>query len=279
MKQRLDKLVVERNIAVSREKARALIIGGGITVDGESVTKPAALTETTADIRLHIARSGYASRGGIKLEGALNDFRFDPGGALCLDVGAATGGFTDCLLKHGARRVVAVDVGKNLLDYRLRTDPRVEVVEKFNARHIDRLRMDFIPDVVTVDVSFISLKLILSPLRGIIDNRTRILALIKPQFELEKPTRHFRGVVRDGSLHFRILSGMHGFFIENGYSVCGYSFSRLRGPKGNIEFFTHLRVSTEHPVSVGVEDIENVVAAAHGHFHSGDQAHTGGSHQ
>jgi len=266
MKERLDKLIVERNILETREKAKAFILGGNITVDGQTVTKPSSMIDEGADIQLRIPNRGYVSRGGVKLEGALKDFRLDISGAFCLDIGASTGGFTDCLLNHGAREVVALDVGKNQIDYRLRKDPRVVVIEKFNARFIDGLRLTTVPDVVTVDVSFISLRLILPPLKRIIDNETEVIALIKPQFELEKPSASFRGVVRDAAIHIGILKELDTFFFTNGYGVWGYTFSRIRGPRGNMEFFVHLRKTTVLTLDKRRDTIEVVVTQAHRYF-------------
>lgn len=160
MKERLDKLLVEQKIIETREKARAYIIGGHITVNGETIMKPGSPVSLSAKINVHLPNNGFVSRGGLKLKGALKDFRIDVSDTCCLDIGASTGGFTDCLVKKGARHVTALDVGKNQIDYKLRIDPRVKVVEKFNARFIDRLKVEDHLDIVTVDVSFISIKLI-----------------------------------------------------------------------------------------------------------------------
>ena len=267
MKKRLDSLVVERGITVSREKAKAYIIGGNITVDGETVRKPATMVSEDSKLRLALANEGYVSRGGLKLEGALKDFGLDVTGAYCLDIGASTGGFTHCLLRHGAQHVTALDVGKNLLDYSLKNDPRVTVVERFNARHIDRLyagpsNPEERIDIVTVDVSFISIRLILPPLLDIIDENVTVVTLIKPQFEIERPYRGFRGVVRDSEIHVKILKRLNSFFYSTGYAVFGYTASGLRGPKGNIEFFARLKKSPPGSTAGGKlmeQTIEDVV--------------------
>jgi 23S rRNA (cytidine1920-2'-O)/16S rRNA (cytidine1409-2'-O)-methyltransferase len=245
MKKRLDSLVVERGITSSRERAKAYIIGGNITVNGDTVIRPAAMVREDSKLELALLNDGYVSRGGVKLEGALKDFNIDVKGANCLDIGSSTGGFTDCLLRYGAGHVTALDVGKNLIDYRLRNDPRVTVVEKFNARHIDQLYAGSVSpqrriNIVTIDVSFISLKLILQPLLTIIDDAVKVVALIKPQFEIEQPYRGFKGVVRDPEVHISVLNGLNDFFFTSGYEVVGYSVSKLVGQKGNIEFFTYL---------------------------------------
>ena len=266
MKERLDRIIVERHSLDTREKARAFIIGGNITVDGQTVTKPSSMVDGQANIQLRIPNRGYVSRGGIKLEGALRDFCLNVCGAFCLDIGASTGGFTDCLLRCGAREVVALDVGKNQLDYRLRKDQRVVVIEKFNARFIDGLQLASVPDIVTVDVSFISLRLILPPLKRIIDYDTEVVGLVKPQFELAKPFRNFRGVVKDAAVHIDILQELDTFFIHSGYGSRRYAFSRIRGPKGNMEFFVHLRKTKGHISTGELPTIENVVTQAHRYF-------------
>jgi 23S rRNA (cytidine1920-2'-O)/16S rRNA (cytidine1409-2'-O)-methyltransferase len=242
MKERLDTLIAKRSILNSREKAKAYILAGSVTVDGETVRTPGFLVDIEANIQIRLPKDGYVSRGGIKLERALRDFFIQVKGAQCLDIGASTGGFTDCLLKNGAASVTAVDVGKNQIAYTLRADPHVRVVERFNARYIDRLELASPPDIVTVDVSFISIRLILKPLASIITNKTDIVLLIKPQFELEKPHKGFKGVIRDSEEHNNILEGLHDFFSSERYRVMRYTSSPLKGPKGNIEFFVHLRV-------------------------------------
>jgi 23S rRNA (cytidine1920-2'-O)/16S rRNA (cytidine1409-2'-O)-methyltransferase len=247
MKERLDKLVVQKQILDSREKAKAFIMSGSIEVDGEIITKPSMLVDTAASIRVRNPKDGYVSRGALKLRKALDEFHIDVNGKFCLDIGASTGGFTDCLLRAGAMQVVAVDVGKNQIAYRLRQDPRVKVIEGFNARYIDQLELARIPDIVTIDVSFISLIYILKPLLKIIDNKTDIVGLIKPQFELEKPYRGFRGVVRGIEMHRDILRKMNDAFLSEGYRVYGYTYSPLLGPRGNIEYFVYLKKSENSP--------------------------------
>jgi 23S rRNA (cytidine1920-2'-O)/16S rRNA (cytidine1409-2'-O)-methyltransferase len=245
MKKRLDSLLVERGIAGSRQKANAFIICGNILVNGEKIRKPAARVNDDVHIDYHLINKGYVGRGGIKLEGALEDFHVDVMDAFCLDIGASTGGFTDCLIKRGARRVVALDVGKNQIDYRIRRDSRVSVVEGFNARFIDRYITNEHIDIVTIDVSFISLRLIVAPLLKIIDEATTVIPLIKPQFELGKPYRGFKGVVDDPILHINIIKGLNEFFFSVGYNVVKYTKSKIQGPKGNVEYFALLRVESE----------------------------------
>lgn len=269
MNERLDTLVVKRGLLESREKAKAYILSGNITVNGETVKKPHTLVQSDADIRLHMRNNGWASRGGLKLEAALQEFNVPVEGAFCLDIGASSGGFTDCLIKKGARYVIALDVGKNQIDYRLRRDPRVRVVEGFNARFIDRLEVNARLDIVTIDVSFISIRLVLDPLKKIIDTDTVVIALIKPQFELEKPYRGFGGVVRQKTRHKEILTTLHEFFTCIGYREEGYTFSKIRGAKGNIEYFVHLKKGA-FPSERGTFDwhalISEIVERAHASF-------------
>ena len=245
MKERLDKLLVRKHFFESREKAQGHILGGEVSVNGERVRKPGRLVSEEAEIKLLKRNDGYVSRGGTKLEGALDAFGLDAAGAYCLDLGASTGGFTDCLLKRGASHVVALDVGKNQLAYSLRVDPRVTVVEEFNARDLAGLETDRPFDLVTVDVSFISVTRILAALRGKIHEGSRVIVLIKPQFELQRPFRGFDGVVRDRDIHVRVLRGLLIFFSDADYRTCGLTFSRIRGPKGNIEFFALLETKDD----------------------------------
>ena len=250
MKKRLDTLLVKKGIAQSRERAKAYIIAGSISVNGETVIKPAMMVDERSLVNRVLANDGYVSRGGMKLEGALKDFGIDVNGKRCLDVGASTGGFTHCLLEHGACSVLALDVGRNLIDYRLRNDRRVTVVEKFNARNLDHLDMEEYGsggpfDIVTIDISFISLRLVLPPLLTIITSDATTLALIKPQFEIRKPYRGFKGVVRDPDMHLEVLKSMNDFIFRTGYTAVGYTVSRLRGPKGNVEFFSCIRKTAD----------------------------------
>ena len=266
MKERLDRLVVDRKLTDSRERAKAFIMAGSVSVNGETVRKPAALVDSTADIGIRKKRGGYVSRGGIKLEKPLHLFNISVQNKLCLDVGASTGGFTDCLLQHGAQRVIAIDVGRNQLDYILRKDSRVEVIEGFNARDINRLDLDIPPDIVTVDVSFISIRLIVNPLQSIIHGLTDVLCLIKPQFELEKPYTGFKGVVREREKHGEILDRLHHMMTSTGYHVLGATYSPIQGPKGNIEYFFHVRKGEGG--GLNHSELHRVVTEAHEHFNS-----------
>jgi len=272
MKERLDRLVVKKRLLDTRDRAKAYIIGGYITVDGEKITKPAAMIDDGADIGVRTTNQGYVSRGGIKLARALDVFEIDVRNAFCLDIGASTGGFTDCLLQRGAISVTAVDVGRNQIAYSLRIDPRVAVIEKFNARYIDRLDLDRMPEIVTIDVSFISLTRITGPLLQTVDRSCSIVCLVKPQFELKKPYHGFRGVVRSTDKHLRILKRVCSEVQKQGYDIINSCFSPIRGPRGNIEFFIYMKkrdrpsVRERHIVSVSCDWAEDVVQEAHSFF-------------
>ncbi|MGY4707128.1 TlyA family RNA methyltransferase [Candidatus Bipolaricaulota sp. J31] len=237
---RLDQLLVQRGLAESRAKAQALIRAGQVFVDGRVVDKPGASVLPDAEVVLK-ARPRYVSRGGEKLEAALRAFDVDPHGKVCLDVGASTGGFTDCLLQHGARRVHAVDVGRGLLHWKLRNDPRVVVHEGVNARYLRPEEIGEPVDLATVDVSFISLRLVLPALVGIVRPGGDVIALVKPQFEAGRDKVGKGGVVRDPRVHREVVTGIARFAEEElGWSVAGAIRSPLLGPAGNVEFFLYL---------------------------------------
>ncbi len=239
-KERLDQLLVARGLAESRAKAQALIRAGRVLVDGQLVDKPAAPVPPDAEVRVK-AGPRYVSRGGEKLAGALKALGVSPAGKVCLDVGASTGGFTDCLLQAGARRVYALDVGKGLLHWKLRRDPRVVVREGINARHLRFQDIGEQVDLVTVDVSFISLRLVLPPVGRVLKPTGEVVALVKPQFEAGREKVGRGGVVRDPEVHREVLTGLVRFVEgELGWSVVGAVRSPLLGPAGNVEFFLHL---------------------------------------
>jgi len=257
-KRRLDLLLVERGLCRSRSQAQGEIRAGNVLVDGKRIDKPGTLVPEEAEIELR-ERPRYVSRGGLKLEGALEAFKIDVRGRVALDIGAATGGFTDCLLQHGARRVYAVDVGRGQLDWRLRRDGRVAVLEGVNARYLRLEDIGERVDLATVDVSFISLKKVLPPLLPIVKEGGDLLPLVKPQFEAGKAEVR-RGVVHDGAVHLEVLEGLARFAEELGCSLLGAVPSPLKGPKGNIEFFLHLRNA---PGSSRAVDLPEVVQKAH----------------
>lgn len=239
-KDRLDQLVALRGLAGSREKAKAMIMAGVVHVDGMRVDKPGRLIPISASISLKKTSPAYVSRGGQKLEAALQYFSIDVRDRVLLDVGASTGGFTDCLLKHGARRVIAVDVGYGQLDWRLRQDPAVEILEKTNIRHLKPEDLDRPVQGAVIDVSFISLRLVVPPVSDLITRKAFIVALIKPQFEVGKGQVGKGGVVRDPELHREVIARLGAFFKDSGWTVEGHISSPLLGPKGNREFLMYL---------------------------------------
>lgn len=236
-RERIDKLLVDRGLADSRTKAQALVMAGAVLVDEQLIHKPSELFSHDANIRIkESATQRYVSRGGIKLEAALREFTIDVRGLLCLDVGASTGGFTDCLLQHGAKRVVALDVGRNQLDWKIRNDPRVEVREEVNARHLALSDFEDKFDLVTIDVSFISLKKILPAVVPLLMNRGHIIALIKPQFEVGKSEVGKGGIVKDPLQHQRVIAEVHTCAQAVGLDTMGVIESPITGADGNIEF-------------------------------------------
>ncbi len=241
-RQRLDLLLVERQLVASREEGRRLILAGEVLVNQQPVTKAGNLIDGAAPISIKAAPP-YVSRGGVKLEKALRQFVIDVTGKNAIDVGASTGGFTDCLLAHGAARVIAVDVGYGQLDWKLRNDPRVTVLEKTNIRHLDGARLPFIPELATIDASFISLKLILPKVRALLTPDGAVIALIKPQFEVGKGKVGKGGVVRAPEEHDRVVAEISQAATDSGYRVLAVTESPLLGPKGNKEFLLHLKVA------------------------------------
>jgi 23S rRNA (cytidine1920-2'-O)/16S rRNA (cytidine1409-2'-O)-methyltransferase len=233
-KSRLDTLLVQRGLAESREKAQAFVLSGAVLVSGKPASKPGLLVPTGAELEL-LERPRYVSRGGEKLEHALHAFALDVQGLVAIDAGASTGGFTDCLLQHGAARVYAVDVGYGLLDPRLRSDPRVRVMERKNVRYLESLPEA--PDLATVDVSFISLEKVIPPLSKLLKRDAAIIALVKPQFQARREEVGKRGVVRDPQVHAAVTGRIVSWAASQGLRLRGLTTSPLRGPAGNREFF------------------------------------------
>ena len=241
-RQRLDLLLLERGLVDSREDGRRKILAGDVLVNDQAATKAGSLIDNAATIRVK-PKARYVSRGGLKLEKALSVFSVDVAGKTALDVGASSGGFTDCLLAHGAARVVAIDVGYGQLDWKLRNDPRVVVFEKTNIRYLDRRSLPDTPDLATIDASFISLKLVLPCVKRLLPARHDVIALIKPQFEVGKGKVGKGGVVRSADEHARVIGEIRQCAAAIGYEVAGVAESPLLGPKGNKEFLIYLRAS------------------------------------
>jgi 23S rRNA (cytidine1920-2'-O)/16S rRNA (cytidine1409-2'-O)-methyltransferase len=237
-KPRLDEAVVANGLAETRARAQAIIMGGAISVDGEVVTKPAARISPGARLELVSAPMPYASRGGLKLKEAIDRFGVDAAGKVALDVGASTGGFTDVLLQEGAKRVYAVDVGYGQLAWELRKDSRVAVMERTNIRHVEALPE--VVDLAVIDVSFISLRQVLPPVRRLLSEDGDIVALVKPQFEAGRGKVGKKGVVRDPAVWTHVLHTVLRSAAEDGWTVRGVIPSPIRGPAGNVEFLVHL---------------------------------------
>jgi len=240
-KQRLDRLVAELGLAQSRQRSRALIMAGRILVNSQPVEKPGTLVLKSDEIILRGDEPVYVSRGGIKLETGLDAFKLKVTGLLCLDVGASTGGFTDCLLQHGARRVFAVDVGYGQLAWKIRQDPRVSVIERMNIRYMPKDAIAEPVDLATIDVSFISLRIVVPAVLKFMKNEAAVIALIKPQFEVGKNNVGKGGVVRNPDLHNRVIADLTDFFSKIGLACRSLVCSPILGPKGNKEFLIHLK--------------------------------------
>ena len=247
-KVRLDQLVFDRGLAPSRERARALVLAAQVRVDGVAVTKAGAQVAPDADIELVTPDHPYVGRGGLKLAHALDVFHIDVSGREALDVGASTGGFTDVLLQRGAARVVALDVGHGQLDWKIRNDPRVVVIENFNARHLTAADLPGPVDVVCIDVSFISLRQILPVLPPLLLPGADVVALVKPQFEAGRDEVR-KGVIRDPAVHARVLDEVIAAAAAVGLAKHGADTSPITGQKGNIEFLLHLRIADGAPAN------------------------------
>jgi 23S rRNA (cytidine1920-2'-O)/16S rRNA (cytidine1409-2'-O)-methyltransferase len=253
-KERIDKVLVERGLVESRTRAQALILAGQVLVREQRIEKPGQLIDPNADIRIKGETLRYASRGGLKLEAALRDFHIDPQGKSCIDIGASTGGFTDCLLQHGAARVWAIDVGHNQIVWRLRQDPRVIVLEGVNARNLTADQFPIRFELATIDVSFISLTKILPALKNCLAPNGECIALIKPQFEVGKGEVGRGGIVTDPAQHRRVLNEITQAAIETGLSPVGVIESPIPGAEGNREFLTHLKSASHDAVHAPLKE-------------------------
>ena len=260
IKKRLDVLLVEQGYADSRTKAQAIIMSGQVYVDGQKADKPGTSYEEHVSVEVRGAACPYVSRGGLKLEKALRDFGVKPEGYVCSDSGASTGGFTDCLLQQGARKVFAIDVGYGQLDWKIRSDPRVVVMERTNVRYVTPEQLGEPLDLSVVDVSFISLRIVLPVIRTFLKPTGQVVCLIKPQFEAGKDKVGKKGVVREPETHKEVLDNFVALTQEIGFKILGLTFSPVKGPEGNIEFLAHLSLDEVD----GIEpDTAAVVAAAH----------------
>lgn len=239
-KQRIDQLVVEKGFETSRERAKALIMAGEVFVNGQRIDKPGQ--EVDFESEIHIKKHlGYVSRGGLKLEKAMKVFPIELKGKTCMDIGASTGGFTDCMLQNGAAKVYSIDVGYGQLAWGLRNDERVVNLERTNIRYLSHDKVPDQIDFFSVDVSFISLTLVLPVIRQFVAEHFDGVCLIKPQFEAGKGKVGKKGVVREPEIHREVIEKIYGFAVENGFSAAGLDFSPVKGPEGNIEYLIHLK--------------------------------------
>lgn len=259
-KERLDVLLLQRGLCDSRSRAQALIMSGEVYVEGQKCDKAGTSVDAEANIEVRGNSCPYVSRGGLKLEKALRDFGVDPTGFVCSDSGASTGGFTDCLLQKGAKKVFAIDVGYGQLAWSIRTDPRVVCMERTNIRYVTPEKLGEPLDLSVVDVSFISLKIVLPAIKVLLKPTGQVLCLIKPQFEAGKDKVGKKGVVRDPAVHAEVLENFLALAGELKFTVRNLTFSPVKGPEGNIEFLGHLSMLPEGGITPNVQEL---VAAAH----------------
>ena len=259
MKERLDVLLVSRGLAPSREKAKTTIMAGDVFVNGQREDKAGTMFDTDVPIEVKGAALKYVSRGGLKLEKAMENFDCSPEGKICMDIGSSTGGFTDCMLQNGAVKVYAVDVGHGQLAWKLRNDERVVVMEKTNIRYVEPKDVEDTIEFFSVDVSFISLTKVLLPVKNLLSDKGEGVCLIKPQFEAGREKVGKKGVVRDPAVHEEVIKMVCDYVTSIGYGIRDLDFSPVKGPEGNIEYLLHIENNGE---SESV-DIKAVVAAAH----------------
>ena len=260
---RLDVYLTENGMTSSRERAKALIMAGQVYVKNQKCDKAGTmLDENEKNVEIRGEQLKYVSRGGLKLEKAMKDFPVVLDGKTTMDIGASTGGFTDCMLQNGAKKVFAVDVGYGQFAWKLRNDPRVVNMERTNIRYVTPDDIGETIDMASIDVSFISLKLVLPAAYNLLSDDGEIVALIKPQFEAGKGQVGKKGVVKDKNIHFEVIRTVLDFASENGLSVLGLSYSPIKGPEGNIEYLTYIKKSAK-PVNVSDEEILNIVSASH----------------
>ena len=263
MKERLDVLLVNRGLAPSREKAKTMIMEGNVFVNNNREDKAGSMFPDDCNIEIHGTTLKYVSRGGLKLEKAMIHFGIALDGKVCMDIGASTGGFTDCMLQNGASKVYAVDVGYGQFAWKLRQDERVVCMEKTNIRYVTPADIDDALDFASVDVSFISLTKVLGPARELLKEHGQMVCLIKPQFEAGREKVGKKGVVREKSVHEEVIEKIITFCLENGFSIHNLEYSPIKGPEGNIEYLVYIE-KDDNPKKEESVDIHEVVEAAHG---------------
>ncbi len=251
-KKRLDLILVDRGFFNSRQVAQTNIMCGNVLVGGTKIFKPGEKVTIDSDVQIIKRKESlYVSRGGEKLKKAIDEFNINLNGKVCFDIGASTGGFTDCMLNEGARRVFAIDVGYGQLAYKLRIDNRVVVLERTNVRYIDEKKIGEVGDFASIDVSFISIEKILVKVRSFLNSSGRIVALIKPQFEAGKGRVNKKGIVKDREIHFEVIHRILNFLKINDFGILGLTFSPIRGGDGNIEFLVYISIE---PVDYAFDD-------------------------
>ena len=260
---RLDVELVNRGLVESREKGRALIMEGAVYVNGQKAFKAGDKVKDGMQIEIRGAKLPYVSRGGLKLEKSLKVFPIDLNDTVCADIGASTGGFTDCMLQNGAKKVYAIDVGYGQLAWKLRSDERVVNLERTNIRYLDFDTVTDEIDFISIDVSFISLKLVLPVAYELLKEGGSLVALIKPQFEAGREEVGKKGVVRDIEVHRDVIEKITEFAYETGFSVKGLEFSPIKGPEGNIEFLMFLNKDLEHTNEISREIINDITEKSH----------------
>lgn len=263
MQNRLDVELVNRGLAESREKAKAYIMAGSVFVDGQKAFKAGDKIKDGMQLEVRGTPIPFVSRGGLKLDKAIKVFNLDLTGLVCMDIGASTGGFTDCMLQNGAAKVYSVDVGYGQLAWKLRCDDRVINIERTNIRYLEPETIDDNLDFISIDVSFISLKLVLPVVSKLLKSSGQCVALIKPQFEAGKEEVGKKGVVRDSKIHEKVISKCLQYAIDNGLSVIDIDFSPIKGPEGNIEFLMHICKSDQITNNITDEYITEVVDNSH----------------
>ena len=262
-KERLDVLLVDKGICTSRERAKTNIMAGLIFVDGQRVDKAGEKVSVDADIVFKGEELKYVSRGGLKLEKAMNTFGIDLTNKVCMDIGASTGGFTDCMLQNHANKVFSVDVGYGQVAWKLRTDERVVCMERTNIRYVTPEDIGVPLDFASIDVSFISLKTIMPAVKNLLGDKGEVVALIKPQFEAGREKVGKKGVVRDIEVHLEVVNKIVTFLIENEFNILGLSFSPIKGPEGNREYLVYFTKDKEKEGSFEMSQIDEVVKESH----------------
>lgn len=262
-KERLDILLVEKGICESREKAKTNIMAGLIFVDGQRIDKAGEKVKVDSEIIFKGEKLKYVSRGGLKLEKAMNTFGIDLTNKVCMDIGASTGGFTDCMLQNNASKVFAVDVGYGQFAWKLRTDERVVCMEKTNIRYVNPEDIGVALDFASIDVSFISLRTIMPAVKALLGEKGEVVALIKPQFEAGRDKVGKKGVVRDKEVHLEVINTIINFLMENELNVLGLSYSPIKGPEGNREYLVYFTKDKEKEGSFELSQIEDIVNESH----------------